>query len=83
LIIAKNDRVFHKIKSCGMPLFLCKKQKEGDFMCDSRVLHLKFVGMDSWDFGLWLRFVRNIINNILPLAEKLKNAHKERDRRVI
>lgn len=30
-------------------LFYAKKQKEGDFMCDSKVLHLKFVGMGSWE----------------------------------
>lgn len=26
-LITKNDRVFHKIRLCGMPLFLCKKER--------------------------------------------------------
>ena len=39
--------VFHEV--IWDALILCKKQKEGDFMCDSKVLHLKFVDMDSWE----------------------------------
>lgn len=39
--------VFHEV--IWDALILCKNKRKEIFMCDSNVLHLKFVGMDSWD----------------------------------
>ena len=37
------------MKLYGMPLFYAEIKRKEIYMCDSKGLHLKFVGMDSWD----------------------------------
>ena len=39
----------YSMKLYGMPLFYAEIKRKEIFMCDFKVLHLKFVGMDSWD----------------------------------
>ena len=39
----------YSMKFYGMPLFYAEIKRKEIIMCDSKALHLKFVGMDSWD----------------------------------
>ena len=51
-----SKKTGYSMKLHGMPLFYAKKWKES-FMCDSKVLYLKFVGMDSWETGLFIKMI--------------------------
>ena len=59
-------RVFHEDMGC--PNFYAKNKRKGIFMCDFKVLYLKFVGMDSWDRPVYTDDIGTLWKDIDPRA---------------
>lgn len=57
---------FHK-ETMDVLIFMQKKRKE-ICMCDSKVLYLKFIGMDSWDRPVYKDDLGTLWKDVVPRA---------------